>query len=340
MTKAAVPEDVFIAMFRGGRTVRSVAAELGVSVRAVQARKRRLEKTTGLEFERAPSPNPHGRNGWNPDAGTAYPFRLERAVSHGVAVVFGDLHCRPVPGRVGDAPALAALLRVTERLQPNLLINMGDALDGAALSRHPPLGWEIKPTIAEEIGGAQYDLARIRDAAPKAWRVWIVGNHDERYDRHLAMRVPEMRDLVGMRLSDSFPDWPMAWSLEINGSALFVHRWHGGVHARHNNLLKGGGAHVITADTHRSGVTHYTAQMGRTVHGVEVGCMAEPSGAQFQYTRGIRPNWQMGFAVLTWRDGMLLPPEKCLVDDAGRAWFRGECVAEKPRVRVRANAAG
>jgi hypothetical protein len=332
----ACSEEEFVAICRELKNVARIAERLGVSARAVKSRRARIERDTGVRLPRAASNNPHGRNGWNPDAGHAYVFRHERQIENGTAIAFGDMHCRPLLYRVGDTPPMAALLRVAERIRPRLMINMGDTLDGAALSRHPPIGWERKPTVEEEIGGAQHDLSRIVKATPNAWHAWIIGNHDERYDRHLAVRVPEFRDVVGTRLADSFPDWAMSWSLEVNGAALFIHRWHGGVHARHNNLMKAGGAHVITADTHRSGVTHYTGQLGNTMHAVEVGCMAEPSGPQFQYVRGIRPNWQMGFAVLTWQDGVLLPPEKCLVDDTGRAWFRGECVAEKPRVRVRA----
>jgi hypothetical protein len=316
----------------------SIARALGLSERQVFKRRQELERREGIQLPRGEnSHNPTGSNGWAPTGG-AYAFRTEKTIRDGIAIVFGDMHCRPVHGRIGDTPAMSALLKVAARLSPDMLINMGDTLDGAAISRHPPLGWEVKPTVAEEIGGAQHDLSRIVKAAPKAQRHWIVGNHDERYDRHLAVRVPEFRNVTGMRLADNFPDWPLSWSLEINAT-LFVHRWHNGVHARWNNLLKAGGCHMVTADTHRSGTTHYTGQRGATWHAVEVGCMAEPSGPQFAYTRGLRPNWQMGFVILTWRDGEMCPPERCLVDDAGRAWFRGEVVAEKPRVRVRAGAA-
>jgi hypothetical protein len=269
----------------------------------------------------------------------AYPRRAFLEIEDGVALAFGDGHCLPLDWREdGDTPAMAAALRLAEELQPSHLLCMGDMLDGASISRHDPIGWQVKPTVEQEVGAVQHDLSRLRRAAPEARRLYVVGNHCERYDRVLAQRVPEFRDVIGTRLADSLPDWHMAWAFEINGALLAVHRWHGGVHAGWNNVVKGGGAHIVSGDTHRLNVRPYTGQIG-TLYAVECGTLADTRGEQFSYTRGLDPNWQAGFAVLTWRDGVLKPPELCQVDNAGVAWFRGRAIAGKPRVRVKARAA-
>jgi hypothetical protein len=57
--------------------------------------------------------------------------------------------------------------------------------------------------------------------------------------------------------------------------------------------------------------------------------LADEFQEEFDYRIG-KPgmNWQSGFAVLSWVDGMLLYPEFCSVRDDGRAYFRGKVYAD------------
>jgi hypothetical protein len=71
-------------------------------------------------------------------------------------------------------------------------------------------------------------------------------------------------------------------------------------------------------------------------YGVQCGTLSEPRAPSFEYAEDTPDPGRAGFAVLTWRDGLLLPPELVECDDAGVAWFRGEPVTVRPRVRVRA----
>ena len=80
-------------------------------------------------------------------------------VEHGGHLIgaVAELHC---PFEVGqdelrDAPVHVVLPAETR-----------DVLDGAAIGRHPPLGWEAKPKIADEIAAGQHDLSRIAERAP------------------------------------------------------------------------------------------------------------------------------------------------------------------------------
>jgi hypothetical protein len=60
-------------------------------------------------------------------------------------------------------------------------------------------------------------------------------------------------------------------------------------------------------------------------YGIKTGMLADEYQEEFDYRLG-KPgmNWQSGFAVLTWVDGMLLMPEFCAVRDDGKAYFRGK----------------
>jgi hypothetical protein len=71
-------------------------------------------------------------------------------------------------------------------------------------------------------------------------------------------------------------------------------------------------------------VSPYSDYNGRR-WGVDTGTLAEPYGDQFTYTEMNPVNWASGFAVLTFKDNMLLPPELCEVIN-GVAYFRGQAV--------------
>ena len=71
-------------------------------------------------------------------------------------------------------------------------------------------------------------------------------------------------------------------------------------------------------------ITPVTDLRGRR-YGVDTGTLADIYGDQFTYTEMNPVNWASGFAVLTFKDGKLLPPELCEVLD-GVAYFRGKPV--------------
>ena len=53
--------------------------------------------------------------------------------------------------------------------------------------------------------------------------------------------------------------------------------------------------------------------------------LADPTGNQFAYIEDNPVPWCQGFAVLCFRDGLLLPPELVEVIE-GTAYFRGQAV--------------
>jgi len=89
------------------------------------------------------------------------------------------------------------------------------------------------------------------------------------------------------------------------------------------NTLKSGRS-IVTGHLHQLKVTPWTDYNGRR-YGVDTGTLAEPGGDQFAYCEENPVNWCSGFCVLTFKNGMLLPPELCEVIN-GVAYFRGEKV--------------
>jgi hypothetical protein len=253
----------------------------------------------------------------------AYAKREALTIEDGAVVVFSDAHWWP---GAGLTLAHAALLKMLKRLKPAVVIANGDIFDGAAISRHDPDGWQNVPTVMAELETVKAFMAGVADASRGAILMRTIGNHDLRFDRRLATRVPDFKHLAGMRLRDHLPAWSESWSVEINGDVIVKHRWHNGIHGPYNNALKGGRT-IVTGHLHRLLATPWTDYNGRR-WGVDTGTLSDPDAQAFDYAEDAPKNWGSGFAVLTFRAGMLLPPEFCEVI-GNAAFFRGQVIHEQ-----------
>lgn len=251
---------------------------------------------------------------------TRTPWRAEDRIDDGVMIVGSDAHYWP--GLVSVAHlAMVALIR---KLKPAIVVANGDMLDGCSISRHDPNGWEDRPGLIGELTACTDRLGEIERVSKGARLYWTQGNHDQRFERYLAMRVPEFRDVRGFKLPDHFPRWRHTISLLINGDVMVKHRLRNGVHAAHNNTVNAG-ISTVTGHLHSLKVTPFSDYRG-TRFGVDTGTLADPDGPQFTYDEDGPKNHRSGFAVLTFRGGKLLPPELCVVVD-GVPFFRGAEVA-------------
>jgi predicted phosphodiesterase len=256
-----------------------------------------------------------------PEARIAVKGRKEVYLENGGVLVASDMHYWP-----GEpSTAHRAFVKFCKRLKPSIVAMNGDVLDAAAISRHPPIGWNKIPSVKEELEVCQERLGEIVEAAGNAKRFWMLGNHDSRFECRLAQVAPEFKDVHGISLSDHFPEWVGCWSLHINNNTVIKHRYKGGLHAPHNNTVTAGRS-IITGHLHSQKVTPFSDYNG-TRYGVDTGCLADPSHDAFtDYTEDNPKNWRSGFCVLTYRDGCLLYPELVTVWDANHVQFRGELI--------------
>jgi hypothetical protein len=127
-----------------------------------------------------------------------------------------------------------------------------------------------------------------------------------------------------MNLTDHFPRWKFSTSLMVNEHTMIKHRYHNGIHAVYNNALKSGTS-IITGHLHSLKVTPWTDYNG-TRYGVDTGTMANLDDPAFDYAEDNPKNWRSGFAVLTFWEGKLMPPELCEVISEGLVYFRGQVI--------------
>lgn len=253
------------------------------------------------------------------------------AIENGVVIAFGDCHWTTL--KQPRSLAHEALITLTRHLKPGFLFCVGDALNMGTVSRHPPLMWSDtkQPKVVDEIAAGQTYMREIREAAGDPDCYWIRGNHDDRFDKYLAAHAAAFEGMGAFSLQDQFPDWRMTWRLDVGEQLSVVHRWHAGIHAAYNNAMKSGRT-IISGDTHALQVRPLN-KWGSRSWGIECGMLGDPNWPCFNYRLGIEGQWQPGFAVLTFRDGVMATPEVVEVRD-GAAWFRGEPIAGRVRVKA------
>lgn len=314
MAHPKVSEEEFIALFKELGSPAKVAKILGLSEKTVYTRRNRLEKNYGISLESFAAKQAREE--------TVLIRRNEiryEALGQTI-IVASDCHYWPGEATVGHK----AFIRLCKQLKPAAIVLNGDVFDGARVSRHDPLYRNETPTVRQELEVCQERLGEIEKASHNSKLFWLYGNHDTRLWRYMKINAPEVEGAFGADLFDYFPGWHCGYVMHVNDNTVIKHRWHNGIHATYNNVLKGGRS-IVTGHLHRLQVTAWGDYNGRR-WGVDTGTLAEPQGEQFAYLEGNPTPWASGFAVLTFdAEGMLLPPELCEVI-GGVAYFRGKAI--------------
>jgi hypothetical protein len=319
MPEPLCSDDDFVAVFERDGPEKTKETFGFATIRGVYSRRESIERKIGRQIT-----VPDRGQSFRTRQHVAHPYRVHLDIPDGIVLVGSDAHYWPK--RV--TAAHRAFVRACKELKPKAVIMNGDVLDGSRISRHPPIGWESRPALVEEIEASKERLGEIYSTAKNAKFVWTLGNHDSRFETRLATVAPEYAKIHGVHLQDHFPEWQPGWACWLNDDVVVKHRYKGGVHATHNNALASGKT-MVTGHLHSLKVTPYDDYNG-TRWGVDTGTLAAKEGEQFvDYTEDNPRNWRSGFAVLTFHKGRLLWPEVVNVRDeeAGEVEFRGRTYA-------------
>jgi hypothetical protein len=322
VVQQTITDGQFVDAWQRFGSPQAVSDYTGLTIRRVYARRDALAKR-GIRLE---TRGAHASAEWA-DNGWTFPREKQISIDTGSVIISSDHHYWP------GEPSLAhrALLTVIDIVKPRVKILNGDVFDGGSVGRHPPFGWSKRPTAADELHAAQERVHEIEKVLPNGCeRLWNIGNHDIRFERNLAMQVPDYAGIEGFRLGDHFHGWDMNWSTAVNWDSdhpvMVKHRNAGGVHAGYNNAMKGG-VTIVTGHTHRLECKPWGNYRCNRYYGIQSGTLADLHAPQFEYHENGPTDACPGFVVLTFKDGELLPPELCEVR-GDRAYFRSEVVAE------------
>lgn len=291
----------------------ALSRHLNMDVRKIYQRRVNIEKRIGRQLA-APEDKPNRTR-----VGIVHPEWLVDTVENGIVLVGSDAHYWP--GIV--TASHKGFVKFCKDMSPRIVIMNGDVFDSSTISRHPPIGWEKRPTLIQELEACQERLGEIEKAAGKARKIWTLGNHDARFETRLATVAHEYVMVHGFHLKDHFPLWEPCWSVCINDSVVVKHRYKGGVHATWNNTVHAG-VTIVTSHTHSPKVTPFHDYRGRR-WGADTGTLADPYGPQFRdYTEQNPVNWGGAFLVLTFRKGKLLQPQLAMATEDGQIDYCGK----------------
>jgi len=309
-------DEEFISIWNKYHSAIRVAEVLDIDVRNVHARRKKLEERYSIQLASGDKRSP-SFNVTMPGNG----IRVKVEMDNGVIMVASD--CHYYPGIISTAHK--AFVKLIPELKPRMIVMNGDVFDGMGISRHDPIGWQKLPSVKQELEACSDRLNEIESASKSAVLHWTWGNHDARFNTRLASQVGTAFEGVhGMNLTDHFPRWKFSTSIMVNEHTMIKHRYHNGIHAVYNNTLKSGTS-IVTGHLHSLKVTPWTDYTG-TRYGVDTGTMANLDDPSFDYAEDNSRNWRSGFAVLTFWNGKLMPPELVEVISEGLVYFRGQII--------------
>jgi len=315
MPKPAISDQEFLDLWNKLGSATEVSKAANIDLRSVHRRRKRIEEKYDVNLASSASNQLKiifSNNG----------IRTNVELDNGVVLVASD--CHYWPGIISTAHR--AFVKIIKQLKPQMVIMNGDVFDGASISRHPVSGWQSLPSVKQELEACQDRLKEVEKAAKGAALHWTWGNHDMRFNARLAAQVGDTwRGVEGMNLTDHFPMWKFSTSVMINENTMIKHRYHNGIHAVYNNALKAG-ASIITGHLHSLKVTPWT-DYGGTRYGVDTGTLSDINGNQFEYSEDNPKNHRSGFAVLTFYNGRLMPPELVEVISEDEVYFRGQVIS-------------
>ena len=247
---------------------------------------------------------------------------------------FTSLHYSDVHYPHQDDAALQVVYDVLADIQPDHVVCHGDLLDAEQISKYPKDPYN-RTSLAEEIQMGAQHLGEVTAITPDATHWLLEGNHEERLTRLIwgmaeNRAMGELITLAGMREAMS---WPKLLGLDALGWDWTPYGEHrllrGKLVCSHGNAVRNASAYSAKAEhdayrkagisghTHRMGTYYHTGYDGQVQMWVELGLLGK---IRADYVKR-PPNWQQGFAVLTW-DGDRYGVEHIGIHE-GRAFFRG-----------------
>ena len=263
---------------------------------------------------------------------TRYKARIELPIEDGCVFLVSDEHYDPQ--ETEPSPAHRAAVKLALKMKPWAIVNNGDTIDSACISRWPVGSYSElgeRPGVNEELEVARLRLQDFERLPSPKWLTWNLGNHDARYETKLADTVPQYAGVPGFTLKEHFPDWAAAWRTDfvpVGGGKpelIIKHRLKGGMYSAANNSLWAGTS-IATGHDHALWAKAITDVNGIR-WGIDAGTLAPVNSRLFvNYTEDNIVNWQSGFVILHFENDKFTGPELVYATSDGKALFRGKDV--------------
>ena len=221
---------------------------------------------------------------------------LETKIKNGLVIIGSDIH---IPFQ--DDDAVDSFIEYCKKRKPEVIVLNGDVLDMFMLSKFTK-GEGRNPL--EEITMCRELLASLRDACPNAEIYYIIGNHENRLEKYVLTKAPELASLIedvfSIIKTEDFKIRGCA-SLTINDNFVCKHGTLLGNKSGLSAIKEMENAYMSGATGHTHRLCKYIARKsGRKFIWIETGCLCDLNPEYM-----VNPNWQAGFAELIFKDGKL-----------------------------------
>lgn len=256
---------------------------------------------------------------------------------------------------IHDERALAVVQMMCADLRPDEIINLGDTVDLASLSRFDKDSDHFTHSLQPAFNRAHRLYAELRADNPQAKITEVDSNHNARLKKFMLKNASELYGLRQAGTEQRYPAMSYPWLANLEAVQV---NWVGGYNAaeyvygeeydappivfKHGSLVGQNVAgkesvanpytHVVRGHTHRPDMTHRTMRNGHYLTYMIVGVTCSVNGdvpsvhsAVDDDNRPVRTqeNWQQGLAVITdYQDGTY-QFDQVLIRD-GVAKYRGK----------------
>lgn len=254
-------------------------------------------------------------------------------------VVFGDsqIEYRQINGEylpIHDERALEIVRQLCREYQPEVIVNLGDTIDLAALSRFQADSDHFRHSLNPAFNRVHKMYAELRAESPNAEIHEVDSNHNTRLGKFILNKVPE---LYGIRQAgtdeSSYP--ALTYPFFANLDAVDV-KWHSGYGAaqyvygtdyqappivfKHGNTVVSNGStankeskenpetHIVRGHGHRMETHYRTTRAGLYLASIMVGCTCRIDGWVPSYGSAVddfgipvqkQEQWQQGILIIT-----------------------------------------
>jgi predicted phosphodiesterase len=198
-----------------------------------------------------------------------------------------------------DKRAWALMLQVASAWRPDTIVILGDFCDFYSVSSHDKNPQRVR-MLDEEITCANERLSEL-DALGATEKYYISGNHEDRLERYLAQKAPELFNMVKTRDLLKLDDrgWkftPYKSSLKL-GKMNYTHDCGNAGATAHSKALATFQHNITIGHTHRMAVAYAGNAQGESHVGTMLGWLGDSSKADYMHEVSILTNWQLGFGT-------------------------------------------
>lgn len=217
-----------------------------------------------------------------------------------------------------DVPAMQAVHQLARNLQPDVLVDLGDDIDLAELSRFAPDSRHFQNTLQPSLQANHDWHAELSEATPKAERHLVDSNHSKRFNDYILKNAGVLAEIPELKLNRLLRLEEIGWEFhggygsaeyEYADDLAFMH----GVFATANGSTAAKlsqanrDRHIFQGHAHRTEAQWSTDRKGRSFGAFVVGALCRIDGVVPSYHSAVdqhdQPvkhyeNWQQSVAVI------------------------------------------